>query len=274
MEDGATRKTRSRSARLGGGQPGGGLVGDQVGGDRARSPGGGEVGGEALDAVALDRVPVAHHHRDGAGRGHRLDGAEHVAHADAGPDGDVDRLLDHRPVHARVAVRDADLDDVRAALDGRHHRRDRGVDVGVADRQVGDQRGPALGLGLADALGQRCSRLLPLRPGRPPPSSLLTAPSVGCWSVSRPGPGVDLLAVAEPEPARRGLDVLVAAAGQVHQQQRVRARVPCRARSAPASACADSIAGMMPSVRQSSANASIASASVTARYSARPMSCR
>src|SRR5688572_14933309 len=30
---------------------------------------------------------------------------------------------------------------------------------------------------------------------------------------------VDLLAVAEPEPLRRGLDVLVAAAGEVHQQQ-------------------------------------------------------
>ncbi len=43
---------------------------------------------------------------------------------------------------------------------------------------------------------------------------------------------------------------------------------------APASAWALSIAGMMPSVRVSSAIASIASASVTGRYDARPVSCR
>ena len=44
--------------------------------------------------------------------------------------------------------------------------------------------------------------------------------------------------------------------------------------SAPATACADSIAGMIPSVRDKSASASIASASVTGRYSARPVSAR
>ena len=41
--------------------------------------------------------------------------------------------------------------------------------------------------------------------------------------------------------------------------------------SAPAMACADSIAGMMPSVRLSRAMASIASASVTGVYDARPV---
>jgi hypothetical protein len=39
-------------------------------------------------------------------------------------------------------------------------------------------------------------------------------------------------------------------------------------------ACEDSMAGMMPSVRQSSRNASIASLSVTGSYLARPMSER
>ena len=42
----------------------------------------------------------------------------------------------------------------------------------------------------------------------------------------------------------------------------------------PATACADSMAGMIPSVRASSAIASIASVSVTARYVARPVSAR
>ena len=41
--------------------------------------------------------------------------------------------------------------------------------------------------------------------------------------------------------------------------------------SPPYSACADSMAGMMPSVRLSSAIASIASASVTGVYDARPV---
>ena len=65
-------------------------------------------------------------------------------------------------------------------------------------------------------------------------------------------------------------DVLVAAAGQVHQHG-----LPRHASAPPAtiqaSACAGSSAGMMPSVRASSWNASITSASVTAWYSARPI---
>jgi hypothetical protein len=44
-------------------------------------------------------------------------------------------------------------------------------------------------------------------------------------------------------------------------------------RAAPARACALSIAGMIPSVRQSSWKAAIASASVTGSYLARPVSC-
>ena len=45
-------------------------------------------------------------------------------------------------------------------------------------------------------------------------------------------------------------------------------------RSAPATAWADSMAGMIPSVRLSRASASIASASVTGRYVARPVWAR
>ena len=49
---------------------------------------------------------------------------------------------------------------------------------------------------------------------------------------------------------------------------------PGRPRSAPAIAWADSMAGMIPSVRLSRAIASIASASVTGRYDARPVAAR
>lgn len=41
-----------------------------------------------------------------------------------------------------------------------------------------------------------------------------------------------------------------------------------------ATACADSMAGMMPSVLARYSNAQTASSSVTGTYSARPMSCR
>ena len=69
--------------------------------------------------------------------------------------------------------------------------------------------------------------------------------------------------VSQPEPLDRGAHVLVAAAGEVDQQGLAG---PLRGQpEVPATAWADSIAGMIPSVRASSAIASIASVSVTAR---------
>src|SRR4028118_1198349 len=61
----------------------------------------------------------------------------------AGPDGDVHRLLDDRALHAGVGVGHADLHGVGPALDQRDHRLDRARHVGVADREVAEQRGPA-----------------------------------------------------------------------------------------------------------------------------------
>ena len=71
----------------------------------------------------------------------------------------------------------------------------------------------------------------------------------------------------DPEVGAGGVHVLVAAAGQVDHDDRLAAQLRGERRdrpaAAPASACALSIAGMIPSVRQSSWNAAIASASVT-----------
>ena len=99
--------------------PGRRLLRDQVRGDEPGAAGRGQVGGEAVDAVALDRVPVAHHH-DGAPRcRHRSTVREDVCDAAAAAQGQVDGDLDRRPVHHRVGVGHADLDDVDAALDHR-----------------------------------------------------------------------------------------------------------------------------------------------------------
>ena len=57
---------------------------------------------------------------------------------------------------------------------------------------------------------------------------MLTAPSVGLLVGVQARARVDVVAVAEAEPARRRLDVLVAAAGEVDQQQRVRAQLPAQ----------------------------------------------
>ena len=57
-------------------------------------------------------------------------------------------------VVCQVSLHYADLYDVRPALHGRDHPRDRGVDIGVADRQVGDERRPVLRLRCGDAVGE------------------------------------------------------------------------------------------------------------------------
>ena len=72
----------------------------------------------------------------------------------------------------------------------------------------------------------------------------------------------------QPEPRDRGIHILVTAPGEVDQDQRRLAGLGgCQtgpSLSAPARACADSIAGTIPSVRESNWKASIASASLIA----------
>ena len=112
VEDGETRKIRSRPSRVRGRDPLPGLVGRQVGRDRAGPAGGGQVAGEAVRPVLLDQVPVGHHHGRGAGAGDRLDGGEGVPGPDPARQRPGAGALDGDPVHHRVAVGHADLDQV------------------------------------------------------------------------------------------------------------------------------------------------------------------
>ncbi len=124
-----------------------GGVGSEVGRDQARSPGTREVGGEPLDAVLLDRVPVGHHHRRRAGRGHGLHRPEDVLGADPALERALRGRLDRRAVHDRIAVGQADLDHVTPAVDHHPERVDCAGDVGEPCRQVADQSGAPLGTG-------------------------------------------------------------------------------------------------------------------------------
>jgi hypothetical protein len=80
-----------------------------------------------------------------AGVGDRAAGGENVVDASAGGQSTLGGPLDDRTVHEGIAVGKADLDDVDPGIDHRGHRGDRGGDVGVADRQVPDERRSALG---------------------------------------------------------------------------------------------------------------------------------
>ena len=143
------------------------------------------------------------------------------------------RLLDDRAVDQRVGVGQADLDDVGAGLGHRPGRRDRAVHGGEPGRQVPDEGRPALrrgpGEGRADG-GHGLRRSAPRRQVPEPPRRR--------WRRPCPRARTGSPAAAHPGP------------------------VPARPAARPASACADSSAGMIPSVRHSSENASIAWASV------------
>ena len=185
VELGAARNTRSRPYSSEASSQRARLLGRQVGGDQPRAAGRGQVAGERAHAVLVDRVPVGHdQHRD-AGRGHRLDGAQHVGDLGARGQRAVHGLGDDRAVHQRVGVGQADLDDVGA---GRGHgpgRLDGAVHGGEPGGQVADQGGAAVRV--------------------------------------RPSRSVTATDGHSAEPLRRGVHVLVAAAGQVDQDQAVRA---------------------------------------------------
>ena len=246
----ARRRPRASSA---------GLVGDQVGRDQPAPPAAARSRGEPLDAVALDRVPVGHH--EGRARRSRRPPRRCAARRRCGcrpRSACCGGGLDGRAVHHRVAVGQADLDDVAAGLDHRAHRLDPTRRRREAGRQVADQRGAALGL----RRRRRPLRRSPALHGALRRASRsrrrLAGVVVGVVSPS-PNHSTAVSMSLSPRPDRF---TRIVEPGQL-------LRPAC---SAPASACADSIAGMMPSVRQSSAKASIASASVTGRYVARPVS--
>ena len=228
------------------------------------SAGGGQVAGEARRAVALDQVPVRHHHGRGAGVGHGLDRGEGVPGPDAAGERAGAGPLDGDAVHHRVAVGHADLDQVDARrlvprrsapaapratsarrgsrrAGSRPARRGPGLDVGEERARAAADRGsqsPAAGLPPT-----RCSSTVWRRRAEPVPV------------VSRSNHLIAVSTSLSPRPDR-----LTRISGGCAVGRAAAARRPSLI--APASACADSMAGTMPSVRDSSAKASIASASV------------
>ncbi|CAM5248781.1 hypothetical protein SFUMM280S_04337 [Streptomyces fumanus] len=83
------------------------------------------------------------------------DRAQHVGDLHAAAQGDVVGGLDDRAVQHGVAVRQADLDDVGAAVQGGLDGLDAAVDGREAGREVGDEGGAALGLGGGEGVVQQ-----------------------------------------------------------------------------------------------------------------------
>src|SRR6185312_12187519 len=143
--------------------------------------------------------------------------------------------LNHRPVGHRIGKRHAELEDVRARLHHAAHQRHGERGMRVARGDVGNER-------LALRFRERLETTLDARHQSFLPERSATV----CMSLS-------------PRPERltsRIASFFIAGAILI----------------ACATACADSSAGMMPSVRHSSWNAASASSSVTATYSARLLS--
>src|SRR5207344_2162379 len=145
------------------------------------------------------------------------------------------RALDHRPVGHRVGERHAELDNIRARLDHPSHQRHGERRMRVARGDVGNER-------LALRFRERLDTALDARHQSFLPERSATV----CMSLS-------------PRPER--LTSRMASFGIFGA-----IFIAC------ATACADSSAGMMPSLRHSSWNAARASSSVTATYSARLLS--
>ncbi|MPN20100.1 hypothetical protein SDC9_167477 [bioreactor metagenome] len=128
-----------------------GLVGSQIGGDQSRTSGGGQIACEGLHPIAVDQIPVDHHHRRGTGCGHCLHRGEQIVGVHSAFESLGGGVLDDQPVHHRVRIGHADLDQVDAHAIGAFHQgahsRKRTGHGRVADRQVADQSGAPFVLG-------------------------------------------------------------------------------------------------------------------------------
>src|SRR5579859_819688 len=204
----------------------------------------GQLTAETLDAVLVDRVPVRHDQDRLAGGLVCLPhGPYDVGDPDPAAQGDVVGGLDDRAVEYRVAVRQADLGDVGSAVQHDLDRGDALVDGRESGRGARDERGP----------------VLLLRPGQ------------------RVGQELEVSAHVETPPAAKYCAaVSMSLSPRPDRFTRINPSGPSSVPTsrAPASAWALSIAGMMPSDDASSPKARIAAASVTGRYSPRPVSWR
>ncbi len=117
------------------------LVRNQVGRDEARAARIREISGETFHTVMEDEVPIAHDERDAPGIGHRLHGAKHVGDTLAVAQRNLAGRLDHRAVHDRVGIRQADLHDIHAVVDHSAEGLKRQLRVGESKGQIADEGG-------------------------------------------------------------------------------------------------------------------------------------
>src|SRR5580693_7656400 len=209
----------------------------------------GQLAAEALGAVFVDRVPVRHDQDWLAGGLVCLPhGADDAGDPDAAAQGDVAGGLDYRAVEYRVAVRQADLDDVGSAVQHRLDRGDALVDGRKAGCHVRDERGPVLLLRPGQCAGQKLQVSAHFRA----PPALAASASCSKYRVA-----VSMSLSPRPDRFTR-----ISPSGP--------SSMPTS--TAPASAWALATDGMMSSVDASSRKARIAPASLTGRYSERPAS--
>src|SRR6202008_2787944 len=192
---------------------------------------------EFLDAHRLDRVGVAHEtdRSRAIGFSEFSDQLQDIREADPMLERAFAGALDHRAVGHRVREGNAELDDGGAGLDQRAHERHRERGVRIARGDIGNERLALVARqSLEPALNARHQSFVPERS------------ATVCMSLS-------------PRPerlTRRIASFFIAGAIFI----------------ACATACADSSAGMMPSVRHSSWKALSACSSSIATYSARLLS--
>src|SRR5690242_1039449 len=208
--------------------------------------------GEGRDAHRLDRVRIAHQHQrcpDVALA--KLSGErKHVLQRDALSERALGRPLDHRPVGHRIGERNAELDDVGA-----------GTDQCVEDRRRLGERRVAGGHVRDQYRALRCALLLE--------HAVDAAHGLASIAPARMrGDAAQAACLARSATVAMSLSP---------RPERLTSRIASRASVgaslvAYASACADSSAGMMPSMRQQSWNAASGSSSVIDTYSARPLS--
>src|SRR5579884_3579438 len=163
-----------------------------------------------------------------------------VFQRDALPQRTLAGPLDHRAVGHWIAERHAEFDDVRARTNGRERHLARGLEVGIAARKVRHQPGPMLEV-------QRHVRCPDHLMARSPDFAMSFSFSVKMPMSLSPRP--EMLTTTTSFFFIRGARLMHSA-----------------------TACADSSAGMIPSMRASKRQASSASSSDADTYSARPVS--
>src|SRR6218665_3958667 len=256
---------------IGGRDPLGCLLGNEIGSDEASPTRRDKIIGKPVDAVLKHEIPVRHdEHRGRDLLGDACDRGEDVRHSEASGEGLLRCPLDDRAIHDRIGVRQSQLEDIDTVFYERDGRINALIERGKPDGQVPDERattlGSAAGNNGADCAGggshhEWCPSAVvsgwvgDTAPVGKAPTRVGGARGAAFdWtaaSINRKYSAAVSMSLS-PRPERLTRIVAVGPSS----------RPSC---NAPASACADSIAGMIPSVRDNNRKALIAAASVTGR---------